>query len=116
MPGPLTLIEDFVPRPSVDPAVAAAVTVLCSASPPAPSSFKLNAALRAVAPDLSDAERTIWVELLARPLQKAAITAPRCLAAFLGQCAHESAGFRDMEEDLSYSAARLCQVWPNRFP
>jgi len=42
--------------------------------------------------------------------------APRCVAAFLGQCAVESAGFHKLEEDLNYSASRLCQVWPNRFP
>ena len=49
-------------------------------------------------------------------MRKAGITAPRCVAAFLGQCAFESGGFRNLEEDLSYSAARLCQVWPGRFP
>jgi putative chitinase len=65
---------------------------------------------------LSDTERAGWVGVLVAPLLKAGITTPRCVAAFLGQCAHESAGFRALEEDLSYSAARLCQVWPNRFP
>jgi putative chitinase len=54
--------------------------------------------------------------VLGAPLRKANIIAPRCVAAFLGQCAHESGGFRAIEEDLSYSAARLCQVWPSRFP
>jgi putative chitinase len=28
----------------------------------------------------------------------------------------ESGGFLILEEDLSYSAARLCEVWPGRFP
>ena len=93
--------------------MAAAVTVLCSASPPLSA---LGKVLRAVAPRLSDAERATWVAVLLAPLQRAGINAPRCLAAFLGQCAHESGGFRTLEEDLSYSAARLCQVWPNRFP
>jgi putative chitinase len=85
-----------------------------TANPAAPS--RLDQALRAVAPHLSDAERVRWVAVLVTPLLKAGIATPRCLAAFLGQCAHESAGFRTLEEDLSYSAARLCQVWPNRFP
>ncbi|HYZ20748.1 MAG TPA: hypothetical protein VE690_01200, partial [Rhodopila sp.] len=40
----------------------------------------------------------------------------RCVATFLGQCSVESAGFRALEENLNYSAARLCQVWPARFP
>ena len=38
------------------------------------------------------------------------------LAALIGQCAHESMGFTVTEERLSYSAARLMQVWPARYP
>jgi putative chitinase len=110
----LTAFEDFFQQPSLDPAVAAAVIVLCSASSPQPPG--LDRALRAVAPHLTDAERGAWVAALAEPLLKAGITTPRCVAAFLGQCAEESGGLRDLEEDLSYSATRLCQVWPNRFP
>ena len=43
------------------------------------------------------------------------ITSPRCQAMFLAQLAHES-GLVPQEENLSYRAARLCQVWPGRFP
>jgi putative chitinase len=35
---------------------------------------------------------------------------------FLGQVLHESAGLERLEENLNYSAERLCQVWPKRFP
>ncbi|MCI0562000.1 MAG: glycoside hydrolase family 19 protein [Nitrososphaera sp.] len=38
------------------------------------------------------------------------------LAAFLAQVDHESAGFTRLEENLNYSAKRLCAVWPRRFP
>lgn len=38
------------------------------------------------------------------------------MAHWLAQWGHESKGFTDFEEDLSYSVERLCQVWPNRFP
>jgi putative chitinase len=96
--------------------VAAAIMVVASASPPTPPPSGLDAALRAVAPRLSDTERTTWAAALSGPLSKAGITPARRLAAFLGQCAQESAGFQDIEEDLSYSATRLCQVWPSRFP
>lgn len=37
-------------------------------------------------------------------------------AHWLAQFGHESRGFTDFEEDLSYSAERLCAVWPARFP
>jgi putative chitinase len=115
MSGALAALEDLFPRSSLDPAVAAAVMVLGNLPPPLPPP-RLDPALQAVAPRLTDAERSAWVAALAEPLLKAGITAPRCVAAFLGQCAEESAGFREIEEDLSYSGARLCQVWPSRFP
>ena len=37
-------------------------------------------------------------------------------AAFIGQCAVESANFTRLQENLNYSAQRLTQVWPSRFP
>jgi putative chitinase len=44
------------------------------------------------------------------------ITPPRRLPHFLGQISHESSGFTRMVENLNYSAKRLTEVWPNRFP
>jgi putative chitinase len=35
---------------------------------------------------------------------------------FLGQVLHESMGFTHLSEDLNYSAKRLTEVWPGRFP
>jgi putative chitinase len=37
------------------------------------------------------------------------------LSHFLAQCGHESAGFKDVEEKLSYSAQRLREVFPKIF-
>lgn len=38
------------------------------------------------------------------------------LAHFMAQCSHESTGGAILEENLSYSAERLMEVWPARFP
>lgn len=38
------------------------------------------------------------------------------LAMLVAQCGHESAGFRKLEEGLSYSVESLIRVWPRRFP
>jgi putative chitinase len=117
MSGALGVFEDFFFRqPSPDPAVAAAVTVLYAASSSPPEPPGLDLALQAVAPHLTSADRAAWISALAKPLLTAGITTPRRVAAFLGQCSVESAGLRELEENLSYSAARLCEVWPNRFP
>ena len=35
---------------------------------------------------------------------------------FLGQILHESQGLTHFSENMNYSAERLCQVWPGRFP
>lgn len=35
---------------------------------------------------------------------------------WLAQCAHESLSFNRLEENLNYTAERLVQVWPTRFP
>jgi putative chitinase len=112
----LAAFEDFFFRqPSSDPAVAAAVTVLYSAPPP-PEPQGLDPALQAVAPRLTSADRAAWISALAEPLLAAGITTPRRVAAFLGQCSAESGGLHQLEENLNYSATRLCEVWPNRFP
>lgn len=63
---------------------------------------------------------TVDVERFSPPLISAMthydISTPRRLAGFLGQVAHESGHFRHTEELMGYSAKRLMQVWPTRFP
>ena len=44
------------------------------------------------------------------------INTPNRICHFMAQCFVESGGFRVVEENLNYSAKRLVQVWPKRFP
>lgn len=59
-------------------------------------------------------------EILAPALTAAAtefdIGTPLRLAHWLAQFSVESMGFTHWVENLNYSAERLCQVWPKRFP
>lgn len=57
-----------------------------------------------------------WLEPLQETFDKYEINTPERQAAFLGQCMHESGNFKHLEENLNYSADRLCAVWPSRFP
>ena len=66
--------------------------------------FAPQCAAEAIAPDLDTAARGYG------------IITPRRVRHWLAQLAVESCGFSVVEERLSYSAARLRQVWPARFP
>lgn len=113
------MIADMIGLTDADPSAAltpaAAASVLLLRKPAAGCLNRLDQALAAVAPHLTAADRAAWCQVLPVPLHRADIvTAPR-LSAFLGQCAVESAGFRVLEENLYYSAPRLCVVWPSHF-
>lgn len=59
----------------------------------------------------------IWSEIFAAVIGERTFSAGDGeLDDFLGQVLHESSMLERLEEDLNYSAARLTQVWPNRFP
>lgn len=59
---------------------------------------------------------TDWYESLVDALPQYGITSKKRVAAFIAQCAHESAGFTRLEEGLNYSAKGLTGTWPKRFP
>ena len=44
------------------------------------------------------------------------IDTPKRMAAFIAQCAHESAGFMILTENLNYKAATLRKIFPKYFP
>jgi putative chitinase len=57
-----------------------------------------------------------WLEPLTAAFHRFGINTPERQAAFIGQCAHESGGFKTLQENLNYSAKGLCATWPSRFP
>jgi putative chitinase len=57
-----------------------------------------------------------WLGPLEEVFAKYDISTPLRQAAFIGQCAHESANFKVVQENLNYSAEGLMKTWPSRFP
>jgi putative chitinase len=58
-----------------------------------------------------------WVQPINETLYLFGIDSPGRAAAWLAQVSHESAQFTRLRESMTYSsAARLCTVWPARFP
>jgi putative chitinase len=57
-----------------------------------------------------------WLEPLQETFEKYQINTPKRQACFIGQCMHESGGFKFLRENLNYSAKALMATWPSRFP
>ncbi|KQZ43316.1 glycoside hydrolase family 19 protein [Duganella sp. Root1480D1] len=57
-----------------------------------------------------------WLVPLNRAMAEREINTGGRQAAFLAQLLHESGNLRVLSENLNYSAVRLPQVWPTRFP
>ena len=57
-----------------------------------------------------------WLKPLEDAFAKYEINTPQRQASFIGQCAHESANFKILQENLNYSAEGLMKTWPSRFP
>jgi putative chitinase len=57
-----------------------------------------------------------WFEPLQETFEKYQINTPKRQACFIGQCMHESGGFKFLRENLNYSARALMNTWPSRFP
>lgn len=56
-----------------------------------------------------------WLKPLNDTFEKYEINTPTRQAAFIGQCGHESAGFKTLEENLNYSAKGLMATFGSRF-
>ena len=57
-----------------------------------------------------------WLQPLNDTFAKYDISTPKRQACFLGQAMHESGNFKNLEENLNYSALGLMKTWPSRFP
>jgi putative chitinase len=57
-----------------------------------------------------------WLDPLNETFAKYEINTPKRQACFIGQCMHESSGFKTLQENLNYSAKGLMNTWPSRFP
>jgi len=57
-----------------------------------------------------------WLDPLNETFAKYEINTPKRQACFIGQCMHESGGFKILQENLNYSAKGLMSTWPSRFP
>lgn len=57
-----------------------------------------------------------WADTFARVMDEAPFSDDRDIENFMGQVLHESGMLETLQENLNYSAQRLTQVWPRRFP
>jgi putative chitinase len=57
-----------------------------------------------------------WFDALYAILPDYEINTPHRVAAFVAQCAHESGGFKFLQENLNYRAESLVKTWPRHFP
>jgi len=57
-----------------------------------------------------------WLDPLNNVFDKYDISTPERQSAFIGQCQHESANFKILQENLNYSAQGLMKTWGSRFP
>lgn len=72
--------------------------------------------LRQMMPTLPKGKREQYAPMLDVSMTEFAINNERRVAAYLANLAHESGNLTRWEENLNYSAKRLVQVWPKRFP
>ena len=76
-----------------------------------------RAQLTSVFPDALQADIDAFISFGEKALKDAGLLdGLNRLPFFLAQLGHESNGLTHREENLNYSASRLMEIWPNRFP
>lgn len=72
--------------------------------------------VRRIAPRGAESVVEPMADLLNEMLPRYDIVGPKRVALFLANVFVETGGLSSLEENLSYSAKRITQVWPSRFP
>jgi putative chitinase len=73
--------------------------------------------IKSIFPKASDTDIDAFIKFGEEALKKSGILdMVTRLQYFLAQLGHESNGLTSREENLNYSASRLMEIWPNRFP
>lgn len=122
--------RDGAPEPAASPAPTPAPTPAAPAPPAISPAAPTAPAAPAAGDDRYDAlfrglaGATAKPEVVQAMARSFALHAPRFgqdaskprIAEFVAQIANETGGFAKFEENLNYSAKRLTQVWPKRFP
>lgn len=80
-----------------------------------PTSLVSPALLSALCPKLTSGALSRFCAALDLDLPKAQITPPLCVAHFMAQTAHESAGYSRLRENLNYSASALTSLFAKYF-
>ena len=76
-----------------------------------------KAQLASIFPKAVDSDLQAFISFGEQALKESGILAGLTrLQYFLAQLGHESNGLTHKEENLNYSATRLMEIWPNRFP
>lgn len=68
-----------------------------------------------IAAGVSPALAEQWLDPVRKACAEFGIDTDLRIAAFLAQCAHETGGFRVLQENLNYSADGMAAIWPSRF-
>lgn len=108
--GPATIAAINAALDGLKPLIASPAS---SGGQDGPISLITEDLLRVVVPNHPNLAE--WVEPIRKACQRFEINTVRRICAFIAQMAHES-GLQAREENLNYSAKRLCEVWPARFP